>query len=81
MRKEKEQQRVSPSGRDWEAEQVNGRHGKPRPGAGEGRNGEFPESQEAVLHGVAKSTLLRLPGIESKTGRSPGDLCEDGTDT
>lgn len=55
--------------------------GELRPGAGEGRNGGFPEFQEAVLHGVAKSTLLRLPGTTSKTGRSPGDLCEDGTDT
>lgn len=45
--------------------------------SGEGRRGGCPESHKVMLRGVEKNTPLCLPGNSSRTGRSPGDLCED----
>lgn len=84
MRKGKEQERVFPGGRDWglEAKQVNNRHGETKAGSWGGQKWWiYREFQEVVLHGMGKNTLLRLPEKASKTGQSPGDLCEDITDT
>lgn len=70
---------ASPGGRGGgpEAEQVNGRHGEAKARAGEGRSGGCPEFHKVMLRGVEKNTPLCLPGNSSRTGRSPGDLCED----
>lgn len=35
------------------------------------------ELHKVILRGVGKNTPLSLPGNSSRTGQSPGDLCED----